>query len=280
MDSEKPRSRRELRERERQQRHSWFKLAFGGEKKLHHGVLRAALLGLVASVTVVAPLTGLVSPDLSTAVPSKIFNTGETLLSLVAASEEVTLYDSDLNAVPASSRIRLKEAQQLGGCVSKEDSANGDVKAAATKETLVWPMFQGSYTYTSPWGMRIHPITGERMMHEGADWAAPSGTNIYAVADGEVVNAGIQGSTGIITIKHHLNGVVFYSRYLHMYSNGIYVAKGDMVKAGDLIAGVGSTGRSTGPHLHFEIRNSRMESIEPLSFMEKHGAVYLNQRCD
>lgn len=280
MDSEKPRSRRELREIERQQRRSWFKLDSSGEKKLRNSVPRVALLGFVASVTVIAPLTGLVSPDLSIAAPTQIFNTGETLLSLVASSEDMSLYDSDLNAVPASSRIRLKEARELGGCASKEDSANGDVKAAATKEALVWPMFQGSYTYTSPWGMRIHPITGERIMHEGADWSAPVGTNIYAVADGEVVDAGMQGSTGIITIKHRLNGEVFYSRYLHMYPNGIYATKGDTVKAGDLIAGVGSTGRSTGPHLHFEIRNSRNDSIDPMSFMKKHGAVYLNQHCD
>lgn len=280
MDSEKPRTRREIRERERRQRQRWKRSKITGDKKVLAGVPRVVLLGFLASVTVVAPLTGLVSPDLSIAAPGKDFDTGETLLSLVTAAEDASVYDSDLNAVPASSRFRLKEASELGGCAPKEDSANGDVKAAASQETLVWPMYKGSYNYTSPWGMRIHPITGERIMHEGADWSAPVGTKIYAVADGEVVEAGMVGSTGTITLKHRVNGEVFYSRYLHMYANGIYVSKGDTVKVGDLIAGVGNTGRSTGSHLHFEIRNVKKESVEPLGFLKKHGAVYLNGGCD
>lgn len=118
------------------------------------------------------------------------------------------------------------------------------------------------------------------MMHEGVDWTAPAGTAIYAVADGEVVEAGMSGSTGTITIKHKIDGATVYSRYLHMYSNGIYVSKGETVKAGSLIAGVGSTGRSTGPHLHFEIRTSDKESVDPMVFMEKHGSVYINEACE
>lgn len=280
MESEKPRSRREIRETERRQRRHWRRPDFGGEKNLVTNVPRIVLLGFLASMTVVAPLTGLISPDLSIAAPGDDAGGNETLLSLVASAGDMSLYDSDLNAVPASTRSRLVEAQQLGGCVSKEDSANGDVKAAMSEDAVVWPMFAGSYTYSSPWGMRIHPITGQRLMHEGMDWSAPVGTNIYAVADGEVTEAGMQGSTGIITVKHKINGEIFYSRYLHMYANGIYVHKGEVVKAGELIAGVGSTGRSTGPHLHFEIRNADKVSVEPLRFMKRHGAVFLNSDCE
>lgn len=279
MVSGQPRSRKEIREKERLERRFLRHPSFLTGEKLVPNLPRVMLLGFLATVTVVAPITGLVSPDLSVAVPNGGYGTDETLLSLVSSAGNVSPYDSDLNAVPASTRSRLVEAQQLSGCVTQEDSANGDVRAAQTKKDLVWPMYAGTYVYTSPWGVRIHPITGQRMMHEGVDWAAPAGSHIYAVADGEVVEAGMMSSTGVITIKHKINGEVFYSRYLHMYANGIYVSKGDKVKAGDLIGAVGSTGRSTGPHLHFEIRNADKDSIEPMSFMRKNGAVYLNGGC-
>lgn len=161
MESEKPRSRKELREMERQSHRRLPRLHLSNaknEKKLAIEAPRLALLGFLASVTVVAPLTGIITPDLSIAAPSPDFTTNETLLSVVASAEDMSGYDSDLNAVPASSRSRLLEAQQLGNCVSKEDSANGDIKAATPEETLVWPMLSGSYRYSSPWGVRVHPF--------------------------------------------------------------------------------------------------------------------------
>ncbi|MST49910.1 M23 family metallopeptidase [Mobiluncus holmesii] len=280
MESERPRSRKELRELERRRNRRHNRLNLSPKRNLASDLPRIGLLGFLASVTVVAPLSGLVSPDLSIAAPSGDFETNETLLSIIASADEVSVYDSDLNAVPASARTRLMEAKQLGNCVSKENSANGDVRAAAKDQSIVWPMYAGSYNFTSPWGMRIHPITGQRTMHEGVDWSAPVGTAIYAVADGEVTFAGMEGSTGTITIKHEIDGQVFYSRYLHMYANGIYVSKGDKVKAGDLIAGVGSTGRSTGAHLHFEIRLTEDKTVDPMTFMKKQGAVYINDVCE
>lgn len=278
MDSEKPRSRRELREMEKQRKSLFSQLA--KDRKIVSGVPRMALLGFLASITVVAPLSGLVSPDLSIAASNLGFRANETLLSVVASAESMSGYDQDLNAVPASARSRLVEAQRLGHCVSKEASANGDTQAVPDMPLLAWPMMSGSYVFASPWGMRIHPITGQRLMHEGVDLAAKVGTPIYAVADGVVTEAGFEGSTGLITVKHELNGEVFYSRYLHMYADGIYVSKGDTVKAGTVIAGVGSTGRSTGAHLHFEIRNPENSSVEPISWMKRHGAVFLNSICD
>ena len=273
MVSETPRTRREARELRNR-----AKTARIRKEAQVFNAPRLVLLGVVSAITVVAPLSGMVSPNLSIASPNFDFSTNQTLLSVVAKASGATDYDSDLNAVPASSRYRVVEASALGQCAA-QGSANGDASAAPEEELLLWPLLSGSYTFTSPWGMRVNPVTGTRLMHEGVDLAAPTGTNIHAVADGVVTEAGMQGSTGIITVKHVWDGEVFYSRYLHMYSNGIYVHEGEKVKAGDVIAGVGSTGRSTGPHLHFEIRNPDKESIEPMGWMKRHGAKFINQIC-
>lgn len=273
MESERPRTRREARELRNRAQSARIRR----EAQVFNAP-RLILLGVVSAITVVAPLSGMVSPNLSIASPNFDFSTNQTLLSVVAKASGITGYDSDLNAVPASSRSRVVEASALGKCAA-QGSANGDSAAAPEEDLLLWPMLSGSYTFTSPWGMRINPVTGTRLMHEGVDFSAPTGTDIYAVADGIVTEAGMLGSTGTITVKHVQDGEVFYSRYLHMYANGIYVHEGDEVKAGEVIAGVGSTGRSTGAHLHFEIRNSDKESVDPMGWMKRHDAKFINQIC-
>lgn len=107
-----------------------------------------------------------------------------------------------------------------------------------------------SYRLTSPFGMRIHPITGKETMHQGVDMAAPQGTPIYAAKDGKVSRTAFQagGAGYYVSISH---GGGFASIYMHMTH---YIVKpGDYVKAGQVIGYVGSTGGSTGPHLHFGI---------------------------
>ena len=107
-----------------------------------------------------------------------------------------------------------------------------------------------SYRLTSPFGMRMHPITGKETMHQGVDMAAPQGTPIYAAKDGKVSRTAYQagGAGYYVSISH---GGGFSSIYMHMTH---YIVKpGDYVKAGQVIGYVGSTGGSTGPHLHFGI---------------------------
>lgn len=103
---------------------------------------------------------------------------------------------------------------------------------------------------SSPYGMRVHPITGIRTMHHGVDIAAPSTTYIYAVADGEVIMARPNGKAGNEIRIKHTNGME--TRYLHMSTRS--VNKGDKVFAGQIIGRVGATGRVTGPHLHLELK--------------------------
>ena len=107
-----------------------------------------------------------------------------------------------------------------------------------------------SYRLTSPFGMRIHPITGKETMHQGVDMAAPQGTPIYAAKDGKVTRTAFQagGAGYYVSISH---GGGFSSVYMHM--THYIVSPGQYVKAGQVIGYVGSTGGSTGPHLHFGI---------------------------
>lgn len=102
---------------------------------------------------------------------------------------------------------------------------------------------------SSDYGWRIHPISGERKFHSGIDFAAVSGTAIYAVADGMVTTAGFNSSMGNYVKIDHGNGL----GTVYMHASALYVAAGQTVEAGDVIAAVGSTGDSTGPHLHFSV---------------------------
>lgn len=100
------------------------------------------------------------------------------------------------------------------------------------------------------YGNRIHPILGTQQFHNGVDLAAPSGTAIYAAYDGDVVAAAYSGSMGNYIMIDHGSGL--YTIYMHC--SALYVSKGQTVTKGQSIAAVGSTGRSTGPHLHFSVR--------------------------
>ena len=104
---------------------------------------------------------------------------------------------------------------------------------------------------TSGFGMRRHPILGYSKMHRGIDFAAPIGTPIYAAGDGRVAEAGRKGAYGnYLRIRH--NGE-FSTAYAHLNRFAKGVRAGSRVKQGQVVAYVGTTGRSTGPHLHFEL---------------------------
>lgn len=120
---------------------------------------------------------------------------------------------------------------------------------------------------TSGFGMRTHPVLGGRRQHQGIDLAAPTGTPVYATADGIVGRADWYSSYGLyISINH---GASMETRYAHL--SRLAVAAGDNVKKGDLIGYVGSTGRSTGPHLHYEVRVEGL-AVNPIPYMVESEA--------
>lgn len=119
------------------------------------------------------------------------------------------------------------------------------------------------YDISSSYGYRTHPVTGKRRsMHKGIDISSPKGTPIYATADGVISYSGRMGSYGkYIEIQH---GNKITTRYAHM--SKLKVDKNSEVEKGDVIGYVGTTGRSTGPHLHYEIRIEG-EAINPEPFL-------------
>jgi len=117
---------------------------------------------------------------------------------------------------------------------------------------------------STKFGFRIHPITKRKQLHSANDLAADIGTPIYAPADGVVVYAGKKRFYGNFMLIRH--GMGFETAYGHLHS--IKVKTGDYVKKGDLVALCGNTGRSTGPHLHYEIRYLS-KWLDPEPFMKE-----------
>lgn len=126
-----------------------------------------------------------------------------------------------------------------------------------------WVTPVSGYTLTSPFGMRIHPVLGYEKMHNGIDMACAQGTPIYATRAGTVTTASYQASgAGYCVSINHLDG--FASIYMHM--THYVVSAGQSVSQGQLIGYVGSTGMSTGPHLHFGISYAGTY-VNPLAYI-------------
>lgn len=122
-----------------------------------------------------------------------------------------------------------------------------DQKSLLASTPSIWP---ARGWVTSDFGQRLDPYTAGRVMHGGLDIAAPHGKEIFSPSDGTVVFAGLEGGYGNVIVIDHGYGIK--TRYGHL--SRINVKAGERVKRGALIAAVGNTGRSTGPHLHYEVR--------------------------
>jgi len=115
---------------------------------------------------------------------------------------------------------------------------------------------------TSKFGYRDHPIIEDASFHTGLDIAAKKGTAIVAFADGKVIDAGKNATYGNYLLIEHKNGI----RSFYGHNSKLSVKKGQKVKVGQKVAEVGSTGMSTGPHLHFEVRKDTVR-LDPLQFI-------------
>ena len=177
---------------------------------------------------------------------------GEEFEQLIDESEQL---QSDLMKEIAQAEKDLKKAEYqewLATYVPPTTKPTGTDTTPSTQapSSSGWVSPLKSYTLTSPFGMRIHPISGKYKMHEGVDMSAPQGTPIYAAKSGKVTRTAFQagGAGYYVTINH---GDGFTSVYMHM--THYIVSAGQYVNAGQVIGYVGSTGGSTGPHLHFGI---------------------------
>jgi len=170
----------------------------------------------------------------------------------------MSMFDMELSRLFAQRGLGVQEAlsHNLTSLAEKQDNARKDAKPAsdsgdAMRKSMGSPLpDSGGLRVTSPYGPRTDPFTNREQFHHGVDLGAPEGTVIHAVREGTVVFSGEQQGYGNIVIIDHGDG--FLTKYAHNQKN--FVAAGDRVDAGSVIAQVGSTGRATGPHLHFEVQ--------------------------
>ncbi|MCM1174902.1 MAG: peptidoglycan DD-metalloendopeptidase family protein [Blautia sp.] len=191
---------------------------------------------------------------------------------LAVEAEEVTvnslIAEKEAQIVSVSADISTKEAaiKEYEDMIAAENAeiralekAVAEEKARLAAENANARSYDGG-VFANPcpgyrrlsddYGNRIHPTLGVEKFHNGIDLAAPGGTPIYAAYDGDVVAADYSSSMGNYIMINHGNGL--YTIYMHC--SALYVSKGASVYKGQNIAAVGSTGRSTGPHLHFSVR--------------------------
>ena len=135
---------------------------------------------------------------------------------------------------------------------------NSSADAEVIGEYFFRKPFEDSTVYgiSSPFGSRKDPFGGDSILfHNGLDLSAPMGTNVISIGDGEVYEIGFDpmGLGNYVYIKHDFGGLIYYSAYGHMLNDSIVVEKGQNIKIGTKIGEVGSTGNSTGYHLHLTI---------------------------
>lgn len=150
----------------------------------------------------------------------------------------------------------LDEADQLTSVIK-----NLEVSETYVGGVMMWPV-PGNTTITSDFGMRIHPITKVETMHTGVDISAPMNSSVVAAQSGTVIYANWYGGYGKVVILDHGGGYTT----LYAHNNNLLVTVGQTVIKGDQIAKSGSTGFSTGPHVHFEVRIDG-EYVDPIPYV-------------
>lgn len=186
-------------------------------------------------------------------------------------SELIQRLNSDRLALEAAQNQLERESKNLEVLIQQkvaEARATEEAQAKTNSRTSFIMRGTGIMTYpsdaptSSPFGWRIHPILGYRRFHAGLDFAASYGSTIRAADSGTVIFAGWYGGYGRAVIINHGNGVTT----LYGHTSELYVTEGQAVQRGQAIAAVGSTGFSTGPHLHFEVRRNGTP-VDPANYL-------------
>lgn len=194
----------------------------------------------------------------------------DNLNALIDEKEvQITAYETDIATKEAAIReydAEIAEQNEIIAALEAQVAAEKAALADATRirydgGVFMWPA--PSYTrISSPYGWRMHPTLGVEKFHNGVDMAAPGGSPILAAYDGKVVASGYSPSMGNYIMIDH--GDTLYTIYMH--ASALYVSTGDYVTRGQKIAAVGSTGRSTGNHLHFGVRLNG-QYVDPMGYL-------------
>jgi murein DD-endopeptidase MepM/ murein hydrolase activator NlpD len=186
-------------------------------------------------------------------------------------SELIQRLNSDRLALEAAQNQLERESKNLEVLIQQkvaEARATEEAQTKTNSRTNIIIRGTGVMTYpsdaptSSPFGWRIHPILGYRRFHAGLDFAASYGSTIRAADSGTVIFAGWYGGYGRAVIINHGNGMTT----LYGHTSELYVSEGQTVERGQAIAAVGSTGFSTGPHLHFEVRRNGTP-VDPANYL-------------
>ena len=184
----------------------------------------------------------------------------------IAISNMVIIKNQRVEALSEEESQVQKEIEEYQGQIQKIESEIRLLSLASDNEnyvggTMVWPV-PGYTRISSQFGMRTHPITGVYKLHTGTDISAPMGATFVAANDGLVSKAGFNTAYGNMVILDHGGGITT----LYAHGSEILVQEGQIVKQGEQVLKVGSTGYSTGPHAHFEIRING-QYVNPLDYL-------------
>ena len=232
----------------------------------HFGISTDTILSVngVTNATRMATGAYLKVPALS-GIIYEVSRDGETLESIVKSENKLKKVSLDLEVLEEVNGVKANEALSVGQTLFLVgDKLSNDERAAISGTSFKKPL-RNTYYISSPFGWRANPFNAsKRSYHNGLDLACPTGTPIYATAAGTVVTAGYTNVYGNYVVIKHSSG--YKSLYGHMSSIG--VKSGQYVDQGTVIGKVGSTGQSTGPHLHFTIykNDKAISPYEKVSF--------------
>nr|WP_275984080.1 peptidoglycan DD-metalloendopeptidase family protein [Paenibacillus hamazuiensis] len=211
--------------------------------------------------------------ELQLAEVKQLYSDAEAVRSDLAAKEkEKEVKIASLSKKEKDLEDISEEQERLLMQFAKKESQLLAEQVKSKKKTVNFTYSGGKFGYplvkqapmTSDFGVRKDPFTGKQAGHTGIDLGAPQGTDILAAEGGVVIMAGWWSGYGNTVIIDHGKGV--WTLYGHIRNDGIVVEKGETVKRGQKIAEVGSTGRSTGYHLHFEVRINE-EPVDPKPYL-------------
>ncbi|CAN1557214.1 NlpD Membrane proteins related to metalloendopeptidases [Rhabdaerophilaceae bacterium] len=190
--------------------------------------------------------------------PVQLTDAGPMLLRDVSASHDSAIGGPFL---PASENYAASRFEDMFSKTDRAIGQAGIIKQITRQLPLGRPLGT-DHDITSNFGTRVDPFTRGLAMHSGIDFRAPTGTPVRATAPGKVIEAGVNGGYGRMVDIDHGNGIL--TRYAHL--SAISVNEGERIESGQIIGMVGSSGRSTGPHLHYEVRIDE-DATDPLRFL-------------
>jgi len=164
-----------------------------------------------------------------------------------------------------------------GSCAPAPVATSSESADPSIPETtrIVMPLPVGTYSISDAYGWRSDPFTGERVFHRGTDFPSAGGTPILSATDGVIVFAARSGGLGnLVVVESTVDGAPIALGYAHIRDGGTLVTVGQHVQAGQQIAEVGTTGYSTGDHLHFQVEPGHWggDTINSLSWLRDHDA--------